>query len=80
MASYEALPEGHEARDNLETELNEVVTQWGQKIVKLGAEAKGLWLVDFDNGHGYYCWRYPETVVDHFHDYDVGFAGRQQIN
>lgn len=77
---YDALPEDHEARPGLERELDEVVSKWGDKVTKLGAEAKGLWLVDFDNGEGYYCWRYPESEVDHYHDYDAGFDGRQQIN
>ena len=39
----------------------------------LGAEVKGVWLVDFDNGSGYYCWRWPETAIDHFHGYEEGF-------
>jgi hypothetical protein len=45
----------------------------------LGVEVKGPWLVDFDNGHGYYCWQYPEASVAHYHDYDTGFAGRMKI-
>jgi hypothetical protein len=45
----------------------------------LGAEVKGVWLVDFDNGSGYYCWRWPETTVDHFHSYEEGFGGRSRI-
>ena len=42
----------------------------------LGLEIKGLWLVDFDSGAGYYCWKYPEPAIDHFHGYEEGFAGR----
>ena len=44
-----------------------------------GLEAKGLWLVDFDNGEGYYCWSYPESSITHYHGYDDGFAGRISI-
>src|SRR4051812_16387179 len=40
---------------------------WYEKIRKLGCESKGLWLVDFDNGEGYYCWHYPETHIEYFH-------------
>ena len=41
---------------------------------------KGLWLVDWDCGDGYYCWRYPEASIAHFHGYDDGFNGRMPIN
>jgi hypothetical protein len=44
-----------------------------------GADVKGLWLVDFDNGSGYYCWRWPEPELAHFHGYDEGFSGRVRI-
>jgi hypothetical protein len=45
----------------------------------LGLEVKGLWLVDFDNGSGYYCWRWPEEDLAYFHGYDEGFDGRVRI-
>ena len=48
-------------------------------VQSLGLEAKGLWLVDFDNGEGYYCWSYPEPTIAHYHTYDAGFAGRITI-
>ena len=53
---------------------------WAEKIMQLGAEPKGLWLVDFDSGSGYYCWRYPEADVGFFHGYDDGYSGRVPIN
>ena len=31
-----------------------------------GLEVKGLWLVDFDNGSGYYCWQYPEEGLQFY--------------
>ena len=79
-AQYDALPEDHPKCDELEDKFSAIVDAWSEKIENLGGKAKGLWLVDFDNGAGYYCWRYPETEVDHFHDYESGFDGRQQIN
>lgn len=60
-------------------ERSQVVERWAQKIVKLGCEPKGLWLVDFDNGSGYYCWHFPEEDVDFFHNYEGGFTGRTPI-
>lgn len=59
-----------------EEERQGIVGEWAREIVSLGAEIKGLWLVDFDSGAGYYCWKYPEASLDHFHGYEEGFAGR----
>jgi regulator of sirC expression with transglutaminase-like and TPR domain len=53
-----------------------VVRDWAKEVLSLGAEIKGLWLVDFDSGAGYYCWKYPETSLEYFHGYEEGFAGR----
>jgi regulator of sirC expression with transglutaminase-like and TPR domain len=55
---------------------HQVVEEWARQIVALGVEIKGLWLVDFDSGAGYYCWKYPEPSLGHFHGYEEGFSGR----
>jgi hypothetical protein len=60
--------------------LRDVVNSWAADVRSLGLEAKGLWLVDFDNGEGYYCWCYPEESITHYHGYDDGFAGRVRIH
>jgi hypothetical protein len=59
--------------------MQEVVKGWAEELQTLGAEPKGLWLVDFDNGEGYYCWCYPEDGITHYHGYSDGFAGRMTI-
>ena len=69
-----------EIPDELLAEYNEIVTGWTEAMVDRGLEVKGLWLVDFDSGSGYYCWRFPEPALDHFHGYDEGFAGRVKLN
>ena len=73
------LDESDARRDALVVELNRIVEQWAERMAALDVEAKGMWLVDFDNGHGYYCWRYPEPAIQHFHGYEDGFAGRMKI-
>ena len=60
-------------------QLEAVVQGWARRIQKMGIVANGLWLVDFDNGEGYYCWKYPEPAIRHYHGYDEGFAGRMPI-
>jgi hypothetical protein len=78
-ARLQAVPEGDPEKEALAASLRDVVDRWAQELQTLGAEPKGLWLVDFDNGVGYYCWRYPEPAITHYHGYSDGFAGRMTI-
>ncbi|HVS02863.1 MAG TPA: DUF2203 domain-containing protein [Thermoanaerobaculia bacterium] len=71
--------EGESRRAELEQVSQQIVRLWTDRITALGCEVKGLWLVDWDSGHGYYCWRYPEPSITHFHGYEEGFAGRVPI-
>ena len=73
------LPEDDPEHESLSAALQRVVEGWVGAVRSLGLEAKGPWLVDFDNGCGYYCWCYPEATIAHYHDYDEGFAGRTRI-
>jgi regulator of sirC expression with transglutaminase-like and TPR domain len=61
---------------DMEVERRELVSEWARELTNLGLEIKGLWLVDFDAGAGYYCWKYPERDLAHFHSYEEGFGGR----
>jgi len=72
VARYDSLGEAPET----EEERQELVREWVRQLSTLGVEIKGLWLVDFDSGAGYYCWKYPEPSLDYFHGYEEGFAGR----
>jgi hypothetical protein len=60
-------------------QLQAAVDEWAQAASELGVQVKGLWLVDFDNGSGYYCWSHPEAGLEYFHSYDEGFSGRMRI-
>lgn len=73
------LPEGTK-REAIELEIKALFREWFEKMKKLGVEAKGSWLVDFDSGQGYYCWRYPEPEISHFHGYQEGFSHRVKIH
>jgi hypothetical protein len=72
----------HAESDDQEAEerIRAIVSGWADAMAVRGLEIKGLWLVDFDNGSGYYCWRYPETALDYFHTYEEGFRGRMRIH
>jgi hypothetical protein len=67
------------SRRAIDERIQAVVSRWAREVEALGAQVKGVWLVDFDNGSGYYCWRWPEPGLDHFHGYDEGFDGRTRI-
>ena len=73
------LSDAHPEHAVLSAAVSGVLQDWSEAIRGLGLEPKGLWLVDFDNGDGYYCWAYPETSITHYHAYDEGFAGRMKI-
>ncbi len=86
VQQVEALVNRLQSRDELadrKAELEEavegIVQAWAAELMALGCEIKGMWLVDWDSGDGYYCWRYPEEALGHYHSYEDGFAGRVPI-
>jgi hypothetical protein len=81
-AAYRAVDSASEAGSTEQTQaqVEALVTRWAQDVMALGLEVKGLWLVDFDSGSGYYCWQYPEEGLQFFHTYEEGFRGRTRIH
>ena len=75
VEKVDALGESEEMVDEYQT----IVGAWAEAIIRLGIEVKGLWLIDFDCGSGYYCWQWPEPAVQFFHGYDDGYGGRVQL-
>jgi hypothetical protein len=81
--------EAHRATDALrqwggspaeaQSRIDDVLTRWARAMLAHGLEVKGLWLVDFDNGSGYYCWKHPESSLQFYHSYEEGFTGRMRI-
>jgi len=58
-----------------------------EELASLGAEAKApldAGLVDFpgeiDGRPVYLCWRLGESSIQHWHELDAGFAGRQPLH
>jgi len=69
----------HPSVSVIENEINQIINKWQAKVEKLGASPKGLWMADFDNGEGYYCWKFPENEIKHWHGYQDGYSGRMLI-
>lgn len=73
--------EGREAdAEALRARIQALVEAWAEGVRDLGAEVKGLWLVDFDSGDGYWCWAHPEEELDHWHTYEGGFRARVPVS
>lgn len=81
MACIDALPDKKSNRAlEIQDQINSIIEKWQNKLERLGAKPKGLWLADFDNGDGYFCWKFPETAILHKHGYQDGFTGRILIS
>ncbi len=64
----------------IEVRYETIVKKWVAKMERLGLVVTGLWLVDFDMGDGYLCWKYPELKIGYFHSYTDGFASRRPLS
>ncbi len=64
----------------VERDYEVIVKRWVSKMERLGLVVKGLWLVDFDTGEGYLCWKSPELKIGHYHDYETGISGRRRLD
>jgi hypothetical protein len=63
----------------VEREYEAIVKRWMAKMSRLGLVVKGLWLVDFDTGDGYLCWKFPELRIGHYHSYHEGYTARRPL-
>ncbi|MEZ0120652.1 MAG: DUF2203 family protein [Holophagaceae bacterium] len=66
--------------EDLKERLKSLVESWTEGVEQLGGEVKGLWLVDFDAGHGYWCWSWPETELSFWHTHEGGFRSRKPLD
>ncbi len=87
IRQIEAMLNRVQSRDELEARKEElqsayerIVQAWVEEVSSVGCEVKGLWLVDWDCGDGYYCWRFPEDSISHYHGYEEGFDDRVPVN
>lgn len=74
--ALEAMLPTNPVIQDIERQYEAIVKRWVGKMERLGLVVKGLWLVDFDTGDGYLCWKFPELRIGYYHSYHDGYAGR----
>jgi len=80
LESMRISMENRAALTQHEGHYEEIVQRWINKMERLGVVVSGLWLVDFDTGDGYLCWRYPEVALGFYHGHDQGFGQRRPLS
>ena len=56
-----------------------IIQHWAETVLKLGALPKQPFTIDFNSGHDYFCWEYPEEDIFYRHGYQDGYRGRHRI-
>jgi hypothetical protein len=74
--SLEAMVPTNPLIQDVERQYEAIVKRWVGKMERLGLVVKGLWLVDFDTGDGYLCWKFPELRIGYYHGYHGGYSSR----
>ena len=74
------LVPGHPAQREVEAVYETIVRRWLGKMQRLGLLVRGLWLVDFDTGDGFLCWRFPQLKVGHYYAYGKAYTDRRPID
>lgn len=77
--TLESLVPTHPEIQGVESRYEAVVKRWVGKMERLGLVVKGLWLVDFDTGDGYLCWKFPELRISYYHGYHEDYSGRRPL-
>jgi hypothetical protein len=79
---------GSDSKEHLEAEYERAMDDLGHLVEELnqvGVELKDFekGLIDFpaifEDREIYLCWKLGETSIDHWHEIDAGFAGRQDV-
>lgn len=61
------VPEEEPLSKRLQMELDLAIRRWSVKVSRLGCEPRGVWLVDFDAGNGWFSWRLGDEALSFFH-------------
>jgi hypothetical protein len=90
LVAAQAKPEWGESREqvDLRHQIEDVareINQYLQELERIGCVFKGFdeGLVDFhgklDGRDIYWCWKIGEDRIEHWHELEAGYAGRQPV-
>ena len=60
------VPDNEPLYNRLQNEMDLIIKRWAIKISRLGCEPRGVWLVDFNTGNGWFSWRYNDDGLNYF--------------
>lgn len=69
------VPHTESLYKRLYSQIDLAVRRWSIKVSKLGCEPRGVWLVDFDAGDGWFTWRLGDESVAFFHSHEASKTG-----
>jgi len=61
------VPADEPLSSRLRQDMDLIVRRWAVKVKRLGCAPRGIWLVDFDAGDGWFSWRYGDEQLSFFH-------------
>lgn len=65
------IPREEPLHRRLRIRLETTYKLWAAKVERLGCEPRGIWLIDFDAGDGWFSWRYGDDGLNFFHSHSV---------
>jgi hypothetical protein len=60
------VPCGEPLRTRLQHNIETLISQWADKMMRLGCAPVGLWVVNFDADPGCFSWRYGDENLNYF--------------
>lgn len=72
------VPQSEALYQRLYERMELAVRRWSIKMTQLGCEPRGIWLVDFNSGDGWFSWRLGDEGLAFFHSHDARGTIAQQ--
>lgn len=73
------VPHDEPMHKRLLSDIELEVRRWAIKVSKLGCEPRGIWLVDFDAGNGWFSWRLGDERLAFFHSHEYPMSNADPL-